>query len=293
MSGFKNFALAGAGGIGIFVVEELLKAKALGFVDKITILTRTQSGGREALEKLAATGAIIAAVDYADSSAITQALAGVDVVISTLPWAAIEAEMVIAEASAAAGAKLFVPSSYGLPALASKLGKLSASRQIRRETLKSMGLPYVQFACGLWSDIMFTDSFWAPLVNLEIATGKVTIGGDGNKPLSLTARPDVASFLVYALIQFPVEKLEYQSFRMEGDRNTCNELFSAYETKTGKKLEITYRSIGELETAIAANPSDVGAVVQHIYATGDGVIESPDNALYPNWNPTPTIDFLN
>ncbi|KAI0067606.1 NAD-P-binding protein [Artomyces pyxidatus] len=292
MSGFKHFALAGAGGIGIFVIEELLKAKAAGTVDRITILTRTGSAGREVLKKFASAGAIITAVDYADSSAITQALAGVDVVISTIAGVAFEVEMLVAEASAAAGAKLFVPAYYGLPAFGEKLKGWSASRQSLREKLRAMDLPYVLFSCGLWSDFIFTDSVWAPLTNLEIATGKVTIGGDGTQPFSMTARADVASFLVYALIQLPVAKLEYQSYQVEGDRTTCNELFSAYEEKTGKKLEITYRSISELETAIAANPSDIGAIVQHIYATGKGVIEPPDNALYPGWNPKPTIDFL-
>ena len=40
MSGFKNFAIAGVGHIGGPILDELLKAKAAGTVDKIVVLTR-------------------------------------------------------------------------------------------------------------------------------------------------------------------------------------------------------------------------------------------------------------
>jgi hypothetical protein len=41
MSGYKNFAVAGAGVLGAIIVEELLKAKSEGKVDKIVVLTRS------------------------------------------------------------------------------------------------------------------------------------------------------------------------------------------------------------------------------------------------------------
>lgn len=43
MSGYKNFAVVGAGLLGGMITEELLKAKADGFVDKVVILSRPVS----------------------------------------------------------------------------------------------------------------------------------------------------------------------------------------------------------------------------------------------------------
>jgi pyrroline-5-carboxylate reductase len=40
MSGFKKFAIVGAGNIGGFIVEELLKQKAAGSVEEIIVVTR-------------------------------------------------------------------------------------------------------------------------------------------------------------------------------------------------------------------------------------------------------------
>lgn len=43
MSGFKKFAIVGAGNIGAFIVEGLLKQKTAGAIDDVTIVTRPVS----------------------------------------------------------------------------------------------------------------------------------------------------------------------------------------------------------------------------------------------------------
>jgi saccharopine dehydrogenase-like NADP-dependent oxidoreductase len=40
MSNFRSFAIIGAGNVGGFIVEELLKQKAAGAIDEITIVSR-------------------------------------------------------------------------------------------------------------------------------------------------------------------------------------------------------------------------------------------------------------
>ncbi|KAI0067619.1 NAD-P-binding protein [Artomyces pyxidatus] len=293
MSNFRNFALVGFGELGTFVAEELLKAKAAGKADKVVILTRPKSTGREGLLKFADAGATVIGVNFSDKEAMSQALAGVDAVISTLPrsQSALDAEMTVAGASKAAGAKLFVPSDFGFIATSNAMPEKLALR----EKLRAISLPYALFFCGPWSDIMFPDDFWSPLAGTKIDhTGEVTIGADGSKPISCTARVDVARFVVYILTQLPAETLEYKVFHMDGDRKSFNEIFEAYEVKTGKSLKVTKRGISDrdLQAAVAANPMDVGARLHLIIALGDGASESIDNALYPDWNPTPIIDFL-
>jgi len=43
MSGFKNFAVVGAGDIGRPIIEELLSYKAQGKIDQVAVLTRQAS----------------------------------------------------------------------------------------------------------------------------------------------------------------------------------------------------------------------------------------------------------
>ena len=40
MSGYTNFAVVGAGNIGTFIIQQLLKDKAAGTVKEVVILTR-------------------------------------------------------------------------------------------------------------------------------------------------------------------------------------------------------------------------------------------------------------
>jgi saccharopine dehydrogenase-like NADP-dependent oxidoreductase len=40
MSGFENFAIAGAGEIGRFIVRQLLQDRATGKVNEVVVLTR-------------------------------------------------------------------------------------------------------------------------------------------------------------------------------------------------------------------------------------------------------------
>jgi pyrroline-5-carboxylate reductase len=40
MSGYTNFAVVGAGAIGKYIIEQLLKDKAAGIVKEVVVLTR-------------------------------------------------------------------------------------------------------------------------------------------------------------------------------------------------------------------------------------------------------------
>jgi len=40
MSGYKNFVVAGAGTIGSYIVQQLLKDKAAGIINEVVVLSR-------------------------------------------------------------------------------------------------------------------------------------------------------------------------------------------------------------------------------------------------------------
>jgi|SRR5712671_3395919 len=70
-----------------------------------------------------------------------------------------------------------------------------------------------------------------------------------------------------------------------------NEIFRGYEQRTGKKLEVTYRSLESLRQKVAENPYDFDADLHLNWAT-DGLVGVPDNGLYPGWNPTKVVDIV-
>ena len=76
---------------------------------------------------------------------------------------------------------------------------------------------------------------------------------------------------------------------MNDMKQSFNEIFQAYEAKTGKKLQVTYVPVSQFEERIAANPRDRFAVLHKFWAT-EGPFPRTDNDLYPDWNPSPVLD---
>jgi hypothetical protein len=75
------------------------------------------------------------------------------------------------------------------------------------------------------------------------------------------------------------------------EKQSFNEIFRAYEAKTGKKLEVTYIPISELEARLASNPHDFVAFLHKMLATTRPVSQS-DNHLYPDWNPSSVLENI-
>ncbi|KAI0043498.1 NAD-P-binding protein [Auriscalpium vulgare] len=287
MSGFKKFVVLGAGNIGTFVAEELLKEKAAGTIDDVLIFTRPDSAKKADATKLALAGATIVPVDYADSAALTAALTGVHVVISTLPAGAIPQQNLAARAAHAAGVQLFAPSEFGDPSDSAPDGPAP----VKAETvalLKELGLPYALFYTGPLSDFV-----WISFLGLDIASGKVTVAGDGNAPISWTTRRDVARFIAYTFPRLPAAQLQNRAFRLEGERKSFNQVFEEYRTLSGKPLAVTYTPLPELDAQIAATDNFFAAFalkLAKLWGSGGGIVGTPDNGLYPGWNPAPAIE---
>jgi hypothetical protein len=55
------------------------------------------------------------------------------------------------------------------------------------------------------------------IFDLDVTSGKVSVGGDGNKQISFTARPDIARFVSYVLLHLPPEQLKNRAFTIAGD----------------------------------------------------------------------------
>jgi len=117
----------------------------------------------------------------------------------------------------------------------------------------------------------------------------VSVGGDGNQRISFTSRPDIARYLSYVLTHLPAEQLKNRSFTIAGDTKSFNEIFKAYNEKTGKKLEVTYLPVSDLDARIAAHPQDFASFLHRTWATS-GPFPRTDNDLFPGWHPSSVLD---
>jgi uncharacterized protein YbjT (DUF2867 family) len=100
----------------------------------------------------------VISVDYSDKESIKGALAGVDVVISTIAGTALGLQAGIAQAGKEVGVKLFVPSEFGGPTEGETEGLFGAKARVHDE-LKAIGMPYALFYTG-----PFADTMWASCV---------------------------------------------------------------------------------------------------------------------------------
>jgi saccharopine dehydrogenase-like NADP-dependent oxidoreductase len=182
MSGFKNFAIVGAGNIGQPIAEAFLAGKAAGYADQVVVLTRPvcssrsictdgpltrpqESASSDAATVLTAKGARVVPVDYTDVAALTAALKGIDVVISTLSIGGLRLQVPIAQAAKAAGVRLFAPSEFGFDTEDATSGIFAAKREVAEKT-RALGLPTVRFFTG-----GFSDWLWLPCVIVLFSCG--------------------------------------------------------------------------------------------------------------------------
>ena len=122
----------------------------------MTNFTYQESAGKEEFISKAEKGAQIAPVNYSDKTALVSALAGIDVVISALPNAVLDQQVLVAEAAKEAGVKAFAPSEFGMATDKGNEGPLAAKKNSVQK-IQDLGLPTTLFFTG-----GFADWIWLP-----------------------------------------------------------------------------------------------------------------------------------
>ncbi|KZT54960.1 NAD(P)-binding protein [Calocera cornea HHB12733] len=280
MSAYKSFAVVGAGTLGKYVLEGLVKAQKQGKIDSVVVLTRSAEGNPEATKL----GVKSVQVDYEDKASLVSALTGVDVVVSTVGIFGLGLQPSIAHAAKEAGVKLFVPAEYGAPAI-----DMGGGKGKLRALLKQIELPFTIFFVGVFMHTFFSERL------IDLPSGKIVVGGKADNPLTVTAVKDIGSYVAHALTTLPVEKLAGATILIEGDRVEIKSLAAEYEKRTGKKVEIGHRSVEDLTAAASANPYDFPSLLWLTVEDNQGVIGAPDevNVYAPaDWKPIKAIDFV-
>ncbi|EJU01287.1 NADP-binding protein [Dacryopinax primogenitus] len=290
MSGFKTFAVVGAGDIGRFILEELVRHIPDETVTSVVALTRSSVG----YEDLKAQGIVFKTIDYSDPAGLLASLQGIDVVISAISGGGLLAQISLADAAKAAGIKHFVLFEYGNPTIGKTEGIFGLKNRVR-EHLLALDLPYSQFFTGAFADWFFDGRpEWA----FDLPNGKAVVRGSGNAPISWTSSPDIARYIVYILTHLSPAEQKNTRFAMEGDRKTINQVLEEYQTRTGKKLDITYESKEFLEKQVEEHPDDFeNGVIRRLFLeweNGQGQTGTPEevNKYWPEFRPAKVVDVI-
>ncbi|GAA5918090.1 hypothetical protein JCM6882_004988 [Rhodosporidiobolus microsporus] len=292
----NTVTLAGAGGFGSLVLDELLRAGL-----DVTVLSRSSSSS----DKQFPPGTKLKHVDYSDVDSLAEAVTGADVVISTVRGALDSQENLI-RASAKAGVKLFVPAEFGNPStkITSKDHPVLYRKHLAHDLMKEVGLPALLVFNGAFLDVL-----WSPFLGFDFAHGKVNLVGQGNTPVSLTARRDVARFLAHYLVSpsssgglgaFPPAG-EPAILRIEGDKKTFRQAAETYARVHGVEMEYEFTRVEDAERVAKDVEVDVarsmsrymllkwerGAPVDE--GKGEGAL---DNKRWPEWKPISLEEFF-
>ncbi|KAM7210847.1 hypothetical protein V8F06_013761 [Rhypophila decipiens] len=198
MSPITRVAIAGAtGNLGPAIVTQLLSA---GF--KVTALTRDASATK------VPAGVSTTTVDYSSLSSLTAALKGQDAVVSTLGSLAVDKQLLLVEAAAAAGVKRFIPSDFGSNTVHPKAAALPVygDKVAVQKLLKEKAAANPNFTYTIILNGPFLD--WGIMVGfvLDAKNKKITLYDGGERLFSATTLESIGKAVVGSFQKFEETK---------------------------------------------------------------------------------------
>ncbi|KAL4740266.1 hypothetical protein BDV11DRAFT_204457 [Aspergillus similis] len=190
MTMFRRVALLGKGSLGTVILDELLNANFT-----VTVLTRSVSP-----ETSLPPGAALKQVDYTSIESLKTALAGHDIVISTLSPSAMSLQKPVIDAAIAVGVKRFIPAEYGAMTSDPVGRKLPFHRdaveihEYLEETAAAGLIEYTVFGVGVFMELLFTTALVVDLDHRE-----VRLFDGGIHPFSTSRLETVAKAVVASL----------------------------------------------------------------------------------------------
>ncbi|KAL4750599.1 hypothetical protein BDW72DRAFT_175510 [Aspergillus terricola var. indicus] len=186
----QRVALLGKGSLGTVLLDELLNNNFT-----VTVLTRSVSSAT-----FIPPGAALKEVDYTSIESLKSALAGHDIVISTLTSSVISLQKPVIDAAIAVGVKRFIPAEYGAMASDPVGRKLPFHRdaveihEYLREAAAAGLIDYTVFGVGVFMELLFTTALVADLDH-----GEVRLFDGGIHPFSTSRLETVARAVVASL----------------------------------------------------------------------------------------------
>ncbi|KAL6922655.1 hypothetical protein FSST1_006681 [Fusarium sambucinum] len=201
MAPFNNVLLIGAGGnLGVPVTKAFLKTSY-----NVSILSRQES------TSTFPDGVTVFKVDYKDTSAVTAAMKGQDVVICMTGGIAAGDQNVFIDAAVSAGVKRFFPSEFGPYSLEPGLAELNPWLFPHKiATAKYLQSKESQMSwTGLITGAFFDWAMKAGFFQLDIATKSINLIDNGTAHFSATTLSTIAKALIACLDHAEETKNQY------------------------------------------------------------------------------------
>ncbi len=292
MNTSKLVVVAGATGkLGRLLVESLLTHPAA------RVRALVQDPGKPEAAALAGPRVELVAFDAvaATDAARAAAVAGAHAVVSALqggPETIVDAQLALARAARAAGARRFLPSafSYDFFALPEGVNLNSDWRRtygIRARELTGGGFEVVHVLQGI-----FTDAFVLGFLGAFDEDRKILrYWGDGRTPIDWTTWEDTARFAAAAALH---DGALPERLFVSGDRMDILTFAKTWEAQRGERLTVErLGSLEELEAEtkrrLAAEPGNMYAWLPLMYARGmfggQAILGPSENARFPGVRP--------
>ncbi|KAL4936148.1 hypothetical protein BDV06DRAFT_112238 [Aspergillus oleicola] len=240
MATFQKVALLGKGTLGSLLLNELLKANFT-----VTILTRSNPTSTTLPPNVT-----IKQVDYSSTDSLKSALAGHDIVISTLTTTAIPLQKPAIDASIAVGVKRFIPADYGAISSNSEAQKLpfNAAAAGIQNYLRERGsqIDFTIFATGVFLDRIFTTP-----VAVDFPNRAVRLYDNGQHGFSVSRAETVARAVVGAIQR--LEETRNRVVRVHDAVLTQRRVYDMARKWTGSEgwTEVNVDAREQLEGALA------------------------------------------
>lgn len=253
-----HVAIAGAtGNLGPTILNALLSAS-----HRVTVLTRHGSTSTSKLQSHPSL--TIKQVDFASTTSIIPALAGVDVVVSSVAGDAIGFQNPLIDAAVAAGVSRFIPAEYGLDSANEKAillpiiaEKYATQKHLHKKVEESGGkFSWTAIAVGWFLDWILQETDYV----LDVKGRSATLFNGGDVKFSSTLLKDIAQAVVGV-----IEKREETKNRVVYVHSavvTQKQLIGYVKEKDGKEWKTKVLGTKELlaELSEAAVKGDFDAI---------------------------------
>ncbi|KAL5514228.1 hypothetical protein ACEPAG_2316 [Sanghuangporus baumii] len=242
--------------------------------------TRPSSASKPQAEALKSRGVEIRIIDLENWTVdqIADSLKGVDTVISTIFFAEVPRQKLLADACKTAGVKRFVPDDWGT-ACVRGVRQLYDQKLAIRDYAKDIGIGYTFIDVGWWMQITppFTDIQSASPVRKKAMTSCI---GSGNVKCAVTDNRDIGKFVARIISD---DRTLNQYVFCWTQEVTLNETIALAERVSGSKIDIENVSADEMAKLIKDSDDRDRLSTEYVYSLwvrGDNTVENAKKKEY-------------
>ncbi|KAJ5108868.1 hypothetical protein N7456_005543 [Penicillium angulare] len=212
----------------------------------VEVLVRPASVKKPSVQKLQEQGVKIWSIDLDNSTDLTSALTGIDILISAIGPHDLLQQKKLLQTAKNAGVKRIVPCAFITVAPPQGAMLLRDQKEEIYNAIKFLGIPYTVIDVGYWYQISFPS---LPSGKVDYATllPKNVVHGDGTAPNLLIDLRDIGLFVARILCDDRTLNRYVYSF---GEVLSENDIYRIVEELSGEKVESTRVSTESIEEAV-------------------------------------------